>query len=379
MRFCGCPINRAAALAVRRDPAAVKARREGPSAQFMLVCGPRILMTAADSPQMMRIAWQSLDEVLQKAPDSVEAAIYLGPLSSPEKAMRSSVREVFAVQLNGSTPPATENGATKWLSGRDLLMAGAAEDASIAGLALALTAWHETAKFDGRSGAPTVPVEGGLKRKAEGSSSKVYPRVDPVVIGLIASPDGQKCLLGRSQNYPPGMYTCLSGFIDQCESVEEAFAREAFEEAHINLSHVEMVGSQAWPIGRGGSCELMLGCRAVAASEHFEVNPSEIEDAKWFAKSDVEMMLDRSLGKRPRQEGELIVPGPWAIAHHLIADWASSTRVPVKHLEAGQAGKLRQDNRDRAAVVACAVAAMLGLFAGMACRHFAAAFASSRL
>ena len=26
------------------------------------------------------------------------------------------------------------------------------------------------------------------------------------------------------------MYTCLSGFVDMCEQVEEAFKREAFEE-----------------------------------------------------------------------------------------------------------------------------------------------------
>lgn len=31
--------------------------------------------------------------------------------------------------------------------------------------------------------------------------------------------------------YPAGMYTCLSGFVDMCEPVEEAFKREAFEEA----------------------------------------------------------------------------------------------------------------------------------------------------
>lgn len=35
------------------------------------------------------------------------------------------------------------------------------------------------------------------------------------------SPDGQRALLGRSKKFAPGMYTCLSGFIDQCESIEE--------------------------------------------------------------------------------------------------------------------------------------------------------------
>lgn len=38
---------------------------------------------------------------------------------------------------------------------------------------------------------------------------------------LVESPDGRRALLGRSRKFTPGMYTCLSGFIDQCESIEE--------------------------------------------------------------------------------------------------------------------------------------------------------------
>lgn len=41
------------------------------------------------------------------------------------------------------------------------------------------------------------------------------------VIMLVESPDGSLALLGRGKRYTPNMYTCLSGFIDQCESVEE--------------------------------------------------------------------------------------------------------------------------------------------------------------
>ncbi len=38
---------------------------------------------------------------------------------------------------------------------------------------------------------------------------------------LVESPDGQRALLGRSRKFAPGMYTCLSGFMEQCESIEE--------------------------------------------------------------------------------------------------------------------------------------------------------------
>ena len=48
----------------------------------------------------------------------------------------------------------------------------------------------------------------------------------------------------------PGMYTCLSGFIDQCESVEEAVRREVREEARVQVDAVHVLGTQPWPIGR---------------------------------------------------------------------------------------------------------------------------------
>jgi NAD+ diphosphatase len=52
---------------------------------------------------------------------------------------------------------------------------------------------------------------------------------------LVESPDGQRALLGRGAKSTPGMYTCLSGFIDQCEGIEEAVRREVWEEAHIQV------------------------------------------------------------------------------------------------------------------------------------------------
>jgi NAD+ diphosphatase len=59
-------------------------------------------------------------------------------------------------------------------------------------------------------------------------------------------------LLGRSAKSPPGMYTCLSGFIDQCEGIEEAVRREVMEEARVAVSRVTVLGTQPWPVGRYG-------------------------------------------------------------------------------------------------------------------------------
>ena len=54
--------------------------------------------------------------------------------------------------------------------------------------------------------------------------------------------------------------------MEQCESVESAIVREVKEESGLDIAvaSVRLLGSQPWPIGRGGTCELMLAAVARA-------------------------------------------------------------------------------------------------------------------
>lgn len=105
--------------------------------------------------------------------------------------------------------------------GRALLFANASEaDVAIAGQALAMISWHRENQFDGRCGMPTESIEHGVKRKTTTSLEgvppvkKLYPRVDPVMIACVVSPDGRQCLLGKMKAMPKNFYSCLSGFIE---------------------------------------------------------------------------------------------------------------------------------------------------------------------
>ncbi|KXZ49974.1 hypothetical protein GPECTOR_18g130 [Gonium pectorale] len=203
--------------------------------------------------------------------------------------------------------------------------------AAIAGQATALSQWHQGHKFCPRCGSPTAPIEAGLKRQCTADAShRLYPRTEPVVIMLVESPDGRRALLGRNKKYTPGMYTCLSGFVDQCESVEEAVRREVFEESRVLVATVAVAGSQPWPIGRYGGCELMLGCMAKARSY-------EMEDVQWYEKEELRAAVQiydtaaaapdpDSMAEVPMSVAQLqlgfFIPPPLAIAHHLIRTWA---------------------------------------------------------
>ena len=70
------------------------------------------------------------------------------------------------------------------------------------------------------------------------------------MITMVESTDGQRALLGRPKSLQrSGVLTCLSGFIEQGESIEEAVRREVREEAGIAVGQVTVLGSQPWPIG----------------------------------------------------------------------------------------------------------------------------------
>jgi len=70
-------------------------------------------------------------------------------------------------------------------------------------------------------------------------------------IMLVESVDGSKVLLGRAKTIRhASMLTCLSGFVEQVETIEEACRREVQEEAGIEVGPVHIAGSQPWPMGQ---------------------------------------------------------------------------------------------------------------------------------
>eukprot|EP00798_Chlamydomonas_sp_ICE-L_P022077 gene22077-29141_t len=160
---------------------------------------------------------------------------------------------------------------------------------------------------------------------------------------LVESPDGQRALLGRNKRFAPGMYTCLSGFIDQCEGIEEVIRREVLEEAYVAVSEVQVVGTQPWPIGRYGSCELMLGCMAKAKSYALRVNTEEMEDVQWYDKAELRAAVKlydlmqgepvQSLQQKSLETLGFFLPPPFAIAHHLVRLWANNEGSYFKQSE----------------------------------------------
>jgi NAD+ diphosphatase len=178
--------------------------------------------------------------------------------------------------------------------------------------AKALLHWHARHRFCANCGHESRVADGGWRRDCPHCGAQHFPRTDPVVIMLAV--DGERCLLGRQSRFAPGMWSCLAGFVEPGETIEEAARRETREEAGIVCGEVRYFASQPWPF----PSSLMIGCHAQALSRDITVDRDELEDARWFGRNEAAAML---LGRHP--DG-LTTPPPVAIAHHIIRAWVEN-------------------------------------------------------
>jgi len=188
-----------------------------------------------------------------------------------------------------------------------------ARELSTIAMAKSLVSWHQRHGFCANCGARTSMADGGWKRVCPTCKTEHFPRTDPVVIMLVT--DGDRCLMGRQSQFPPTMWSCLAGFVEAAETIEQAVQREILEEAGIHCEDVRYYMTQPWPY----PSSLMIGCIARATTTNITVDRNELEDARWFTREESVAMLARN-----HPEG-LTGPHPVAIAHHLLGNWIAET------------------------------------------------------
>jgi NAD+ diphosphatase len=178
------------------------------------------------------------------------------------------------------------------------------------GQAKSLMHWHARHRFCSNCGAPSQVAASGWRRVCEVCKAQHFPRTDPVVMMLVL--EGDACLLGRGPGYPEGMYSCLAGFVEAGETLEDAVRRETMEEAGVSLGQIVYFASQPWPF----PASLMIGYVAQARGRTLTLDPNEIEDARWFERAEVKLMLDDA------HPSALTCPPKLSLANLLVRTWA---------------------------------------------------------
>jgi NAD+ diphosphatase len=123
----------------------------------------------------------------------------------------------------------------------------AMSELSIAGHARVMLGWHKEALYCGRCGSKTLSYLSGQRRVCSKCNNKLYPRIDPVVIMLVIDKERDCVILGRQSRFVARMWSCLAGFMEPGESLEEAVRRETREEVGIELGDIVYHSSQPWP------------------------------------------------------------------------------------------------------------------------------------
>lgn len=193
-----------------------------------------------------------------------------------------------------------------------------AGDAAMMAYARAILGWHRRHRYCSVCGTTTESQRGGHVRRCcnPGCQAESFPRTDPVVIMLVTRPATtdrpSRCLLGRHARLPRGAYSLLAGFVEPGESLEEAVAREVWEETGVKVADVRYQASQPWPFPHS----MMVGFRATADRDDIALDSDELEDAQWFTAAEVaafgEWEDESAAHRRPRRD---------SIARALLDAW----------------------------------------------------------
>jgi NAD+ diphosphatase len=242
-----------------------------------------------DLADALVVAVRGSDVAVLPGDELRDGAVFLGSLDG---------QPAFAIDLDGDGVPDLGIPLTNLFG-----LHGTVDDVvwTLAGRAVQLVAWDRTHRFCGACATPTETAPGERAKRCPSCGLLAFPRLAPAVITLIERDDGH-ALLARNKTFPIPMYSCLAGFVEPGETLEEAVHREVREEVGVELSAVTYVSSQPWPFPHS----LMLGFNATYAGGDIVCDPSEIADAQWYA-----------------PDALPTIPPPLSIARSLIDAWVA--------------------------------------------------------
>lgn len=181
-------------------------------------------------------------------------------------------------------------------------------DIGLAVHAQGLANWHSKHPRCSLCGGPTVVVLAGAVRRCPADKSEHYPRTDSAIIVLIKN-DKDQILLGRQKVWPKYRFSTFAGFVEPGESFEHCVIREVREEAGVELTKINYLGSQPWPF----PASLMIAFEAITNTpELARPDGDEIEEIRWFSREEMKSaILDKSL----------ILPFEISVARQMINAW----------------------------------------------------------
>ena len=216
---------------------------------------------------------------------------------------------VFAIGLDDTIEPSLPN-LGEFTDLRTVGRQMEQEEGALLAYARGLIHWHKTHLFCGACGSMTDSKSSGHMRACSNADCARlhYPRTDPAVI--MAIHDGaDHLLLGRHPAWPAGNHSVLAGFVEPGESLEQAVAREVWEEVGLEAHEITYRYSQPWPF----PSSIMLGFFATADRwQKLTIAEDEIEKARWYSRDELLNSPEDDNFRLPRHD---------SVARRLVNEW----------------------------------------------------------
>lgn len=169
---------------------------------------------------------------------------------------------------------------------------------SLIGYATQILHWQHISRYCPVSAHATESLAGSWGRICPSCGYTMYPPSTPAILVLVH--DGERMLLTHKPGWGSKRYSCIAGFVEPGESLEECVQREIYEEVGLQVTDIAYIGSQPWPFPH----QLMVGYTARYLSGDIHLDGLELDDARWFT---------------PATLPEL--PPPQSLAHRIITTW----------------------------------------------------------
>ena len=296
--YAGADIDRVSPL--RRDADWIAKQLASPDARVLPVWRAKNFVSFLDQGgETPEIAWLSAGDA-EALTEVVEAFVLLGEKDGIP---------YFAIDLSHLDEPEAAVPHGTFVGLRDVGGTLGQSEGALLSYAKGLFHWHDRHPFCARCGSATKATDAGHVRVCTNPDCRAshFPRTDPAVIMLVHR--GDQCVLAHNRRNPLPMFSTLAGFVEPGESLEEAVAREVYEEVGIHVGRVRYHSSQPWPFPGN----IMLGFHAEAESTDIAIEEAELVEARWFDRTEIANAAETGL-KLSRSE---------SISRRLIDDWVS--------------------------------------------------------
>jgi NADH pyrophosphatase NudC (nudix superfamily) len=155
------------------------------------------------------------------------------------------------------------------------------EDVALLAYAQGMLTWAARTRFCSACGTALESRSAGYSRACPNCGLEFFPRLDPAVMILATHRD--RLLLARHQGRGSAFWSTLAGFVEPGETLEQAVARELYEETGLVAATIRYHGSQPWPL----PASLMIGFEVETESDDIRIDPTELIEARFFERDEI--------------------------------------------------------------------------------------------